>query len=138
MPIAWNDSLSLNIEVLDEQHKEIVDLINELYDVIKRNASEYVITNIFNELERKLNHNFKKEENLFDRSKWSGGKDHKAQHDRFLDDLKDIKNVFKTKQPALIALVKLDKLFTTSYMDHLRIEDKKYVNWIKEKLVFIS
>jgi hemerythrin len=138
MPIAWNDNYLLGIEVLDEQHKELVDLINSLFDLSKKNASDYVISGILKDLENKLNRHFRKEENLFERSQWKGLKDHKAAHDRFLEDFQEIKKLFLQKMPALIILVKLDKIFVDAFANHIRVEDKKYVQWVKDKLIFIS
>ncbi len=44
MPLVyWNDNLSVKIDSMDEQHKKLVAILNELYDFHEQRKSKQVI-----------------------------------------------------------------------------------------------
>ena len=48
--IEWKQSFSVDIEEIDNQHKQLVKIINELYDKITQKSSSVGLTDIHNEL----------------------------------------------------------------------------------------
>ena len=40
--INWNDSFSVNVAVIDQQHKKLVDMINDLNDAMKQGKGKDV------------------------------------------------------------------------------------------------
>lgn len=44
--IVWNKDLSVNVAEIDEQHHNLVDLINDLYEAMKKDQSTKILDNI--------------------------------------------------------------------------------------------
>jgi hemerythrin len=47
----WNDSYSVNIKEIDQQHRTLVELINQLYELTKRDNSRNTIASAVDELD---------------------------------------------------------------------------------------
>ncbi len=48
--IEWSGELSVGIEEIDEQHKVLVDLVNEMHDAIHRRRGSDVVKDVLSEL----------------------------------------------------------------------------------------
>ena len=64
MPLfVWNDSYSVKVAELDNQHKKLIGLINQLYDAMKEGKGKDVLEVIFTELIEYTKNHFSAEEN---------------------------------------------------------------------------
>jgi hemerythrin-like metal-binding protein len=61
----WKDEYSGGITDIDDQHKVIINLMNELYDAIRFKKEETIIKNVFIELLKYANYHFNLENELF-------------------------------------------------------------------------
>ena len=48
--IAWNDSYSVKVKQMDEQHKKLVEMINQLHDAMKVGQGKQVVGDVLNAL----------------------------------------------------------------------------------------
>ena len=63
--IKWNSFYSVHIDELDEQHKELIHLINEMYDAMKNGKGTDALGSILSELVEYTKYHFDAEEKLF-------------------------------------------------------------------------
>jgi hemerythrin len=121
----WDDRYSVGISSLDEQHKKLIALLNELYNECSR--KEMDILTFKKELFRigdYLNYHFKTEETLLTVTSFSGLEKHKQEHeDLVLAIVGNLQNMEKTKQPAPRVFVRYLMDITES---HLTLWDKQY------------
>jgi hemerythrin len=83
--IDWSDELSVGIEEIDEQHKVLLRLINQMHTAIhKRHGSEAVST-ILAELIEYTRIHFAVEESLMRILNYSGYAEHHDQHQELLE-----------------------------------------------------
>ncbi|MGC8720293.1 MAG: hemerythrin domain-containing protein, partial [Thermodesulforhabdaceae bacterium] len=48
--IRWDESLSVGIAEIDDQHKRLVNMINELYDAMLQKKGKAVLSQIIKEM----------------------------------------------------------------------------------------
>jgi hemerythrin len=67
MPIVeWDESMSIGLYLIDEQHRELVVLINNIGDAIERNASQAEISRFIRRFYNYTITHFQTEESLMD------------------------------------------------------------------------
>jgi len=63
--MVWNDQLSVSIEAIDTDHKQLVAILNELYDAIHAGHGREAVTEIIERLVDYTRYHFAREEELF-------------------------------------------------------------------------
>ncbi len=89
--IEWTDAFSVGIPSIDQQHRKIVELINELNAAMESGETDAVLHRIFRELVAYTDHHFRYEEDLFARVGYGDAAAHRREHDELrarVDDLK--------------------------------------------------
>ncbi len=83
MTILWTTDLSTGIDVIDNQHKRIVDYINQLGDAIKQ-RNRISVGSVLDELVDYTVSHFAFEESLQEEAGYLYAKPHKAVHEMFI------------------------------------------------------
>lgn len=128
--ILWTQDLSTGIDVLDNQHKRIVDYINQLGESIKRHNCDTVGT-VLNELVDYTISHFAFEESLQEEAGYQYAKPHKAVHEVF------IKRVAKFQEKHAAGedvAPQLHAMLSTWLVHHIKRDDMAYVNEVKASI----
>lgn len=121
--IKWDDeTLSVGIKVIDNQHKVLVGYINELAELVEHNPTEKDIGNVFNQLVAYTQYHFKDEEAYFKGLNKKNLMLHKLQHKHFIEHLNQLKKKGYTAVTTELLEFLLDWLVT-----HIQCEDKKFI-----------
>ncbi len=83
--IAWSDDYGVGIQEIDEQHKRLVTLINDLYTAVAQKQNHARLSKVLDELVEYTKIHFAVEEclmRLFDYKEYAA---HKAIHDDIVD-----------------------------------------------------
>src|SRR5690242_1785241 len=94
----WDDSLSLNIPLIDEQHKESIGWGNDLYDAVKKGEGAQLIGDVLSKLIGYVFKHFSEEERLMLAHDFPGFSSHRQEHDSFVAKLKSIQGSFQDGQ----------------------------------------
>jgi hemerythrin len=86
MSLEWTEALSVGVDLIDEQHRELFRRTGKLLDGLKRGAPEEIDGLVRFLYEYAVKH-FGTEEQLMRASEYRGYARHKAEHDRFIADL---------------------------------------------------
>jgi len=93
MPIVtWCDTYSVNVREIDDQHKELLDLVNNLHRAVESLASKGELTQMLVELVEFTRTHFSTEERLMKEHDFPELKEHRKEHKlllRYLVDLVD-------------------------------------------------
>ncbi|MCC7411040.1 MAG: hemerythrin family protein [Gammaproteobacteria bacterium] len=87
--IRWQDSFSVGVPAVDHEHREMVQLINSLYAQIGT-ADRYTVADFLGEVYTRISAHFALEEKIMRDRGYDGLAEHKADHERLLDDIVDI------------------------------------------------
>lgn len=124
--IKWEKKFDLGIDNFDNQHKEIIELVNQLYEKKEGNKSE--ILKLFKSLLSKMDEHFKDEETLMKEKKIVQFISHKLEHDRALQKYSDYYNKLSKKN------INLDTEILESLKNwfevHLEKKDKKLIEYV--------
>jgi hemerythrin-like metal-binding protein len=129
--IHWTDSLSVGIESIDEQHKLLVEIINNLDDAMRESETDQIISEIFQRMIGYTEMHFAFEENLFDSHGYQGSSAHKEQHVALIETIQALKHKLDEGDARVgIEVMEFLKRWLT---DHILKTDKDYAEFLVEK-----
>lgn len=133
MTISWTNDLSTGIEAIDNQHKRIVDYINELEKAIAL-QSHTSVGEVLNELVDYTLSHFAFEESLQEQAGYKLAKPHKAVHDVFARRVA----TFQDRHSAGEDIAEqLHCMLGTWLVHHIKRDDMAYVSEVKANITDI-
>ncbi len=129
--INWTEELSVNILSIDEQHKKLVDLINEFYKNITNKSSKESISALINSLKEYTVFHFSTEEKYMKQYNYPGYLSHKKQHDFFVNKVLDFEERFNNGK--LILTIEITNFIKDWISKHICHADKKYSDFFIQK-----
>lgn len=132
--LKWTSDLNTGIEVIDNQHRRIVDYINALYDAsLTQNRDE--IAKVLEQLvEYTLSH-FAFEEEMQAEAGYPFVKAHQKVHQLFVRRVSEFKQRFERGQDIAEPLL---SLLRTWLINHIRRDDADYVDLVKKNVLKIE
>lgn len=88
--IEWKDSFSVGVAAVDLEHRELIELINELHERIGDAADSELTLSMLGEIFAQISAHFALEEKYMRESGYPGFAEHKEDHEDLLDELRDI------------------------------------------------
>lgn len=127
--IKWNDSLVLNIPEIDEQHKQLIDIINELFSAMQQGKANEIIDKIIDRLVAYTQVHFKTEEKYFDKFSFKNSAKHRLEHLDFIKKVNEFKLGLKSNK--IITSIDVMKFISHWINNHIQMSDKEYVECFK-------
>jgi hemerythrin len=91
MPLLdWKDSYSVGVAAVDHEHRELIDLINTLHEELTASGGGREVLAIFGDIYKGISSHFALEEKFMREHDYDQLADHKSDHERLLDELRDI------------------------------------------------
>ena len=88
---SWSDKYSVGVQSIDNQHKEILEILNSLLQALKEGKANDVVNQIIHDLEQYAYMHFQKEEFFFQRFNYSGAAEHINEHHQFREKIMTVK-----------------------------------------------
>lgn len=129
--IEWNDSLSVNIDSIDDQHKVLVDMINNFYSHIVEKSNKELIADLITQMKDYTVFHFEYEEELFDKYGYPESVEHKEEHQAFIDKVNDLENRIRTGQ--LVLSLEVTNFLKNWLTNHIQGTDKEYSEFLIEQ-----
>jgi hemerythrin len=82
--MEWTDRLTTGIPAMDQQHRQFIDLINQLDQAVRVSVRNPAIPNVLSKLAQCTNGHFEKEEILMQETGFVGLEGHHAVHQKLL------------------------------------------------------
>jgi hemerythrin len=98
--VEWSDALSVYVEQMNNEHKRLVFLLNELYSAVQTGAGQAVLGVVLNGLILYASYHFSHEEDLFRRSNYPGYEKHLQQHQAFTATVLEVNAEFQSGASA--------------------------------------
>ena len=123
--LEWNDSFSVKVPEIDEQHHRWIDLINKLHDAIMdKNISHRMTDKILSEMIDYTGFHFAFEEDYMKKTNYPDLKKHHYQHEFFTKNI--VKKLQEERAGGLVMNTEVMKLMINWLQDHILHEDMKY------------
>ncbi len=115
--MEWKDSFSVGVPAVDHEHKELIDLVNRLGAALTDGGDADAA---FGDLFRGISAHFALEEKFMREEAYDQLAQHKADHERLLDELRDIMSDYEsgTGDQADRMIAALDHWFTEHFKTH--------------------
>jgi len=129
--LYWDPSLSVQIELIDNQHKQLLEIVNNVQNAIITKTQKIAVNDIFEALFLNAKINFKNQEYLFNRYNYPFIKEHQKEHNDYLIILRGYRERLpdSSKQVCDELLVFLKAWFE----NHIKVSDKKYASLLNEQ-----
>jgi hemerythrin len=129
--IKWNDSFSVNVVKIDQEHKKLFEMINDLTDAMKAGKGKDVLGNILDRLISYTASHFQLEEKYFQQVKYPDAAAHKKEHVAFVQKVTDFKREFD--EGKVTVSVNILQFLSKWLQNHIKGTDQKYSSFFNEK-----
>ncbi len=126
--IVWTDSLSVGISSIDEQHKVLIKIINDLNEAMERNDTDAIMKDIFQRLTDYTHVHFKYEEDIFEQYGYEDSPAHKAQHEALICTLNDLKQKLDSGEHKIG--IEVMQFLNRWLTDHIMKTDHAYTEFL--------
>ena len=129
--IEWDDAYSVGIDSIDQQHKRLINLINQLQTAVDYSTGEEFEREALDELVDYTKTHFSYEEGLMQKYAYPEFEPHKAQHQKMIQQVEDVLAEYEQDQDRAMRHA-LDFL-KTWLINHINGTDKEYSDFLIEK-----
>ena len=88
--IEWDEKYSVGVAAVDHEHRELIGLVNEAHDRLMRPGGEEAVMDFLGEIFARISAHFALEEKIMRARNYDRYDAHKADHERLLDEIRDI------------------------------------------------
>jgi len=137
----WDKSYTVNVAEIDQQHKQIIELVNHVYDAMQQSKNRDTIESAIDELDTQASvidemvdytrYHFSTEEDYMLQYGYPGYDRQKEEHEQFVERVKAFRQDFDEGK----AILSMDLvLFLRKWLkEHILGLDKKYGPFFNEK-----
>ncbi len=126
MPLmTWTEKLSVGVVVLDEDHKRLVSMVNELYDSMQAGHGKETLGRILNDLVHYTKVHFAREEKFFAQSGYPAAAAHKHEHDALTQQVMEVQQKYMAGASAALSIDVL-RFLKSWLINHIQGSDQKY------------
>ncbi len=122
--MEWSDSLSIGVEAVDNQHKELIKRANGFFEVMKTGGGKDQVLQVLDFLSGYVVKHFRDEEMIQIRYRYPGYEAHRKMHQDFVEDVKRLRaeleqNGVTVASSSMVALTLSNWLVT-----HITMQDR--------------
>lgn len=132
MAIEWTSDLSVGIEFIDNQHKELFARINNLVEACKEKNGKENLTEVFQFLKDYIIEHFGAEEAVMQKYNYPQYDYHKGQHEEFVKDTSELEKGLNNEIDQLFVADRLSNYLVSWLVLHIRRVDKALGIFLKE------
>lgn len=132
--IRWSDDFKIGIEVIDEQHKTLFNIAENLHELLMlpHHTDRYdEIITLVNELKEYTKFHFNEEEKIMLTVSYNKLFSHKVMHNDFIEKMDSI-DIYKVEENQTKYLLELVDYITTWITEHIMKTDKYLGEWYEE------
>ncbi|MGP8175859.1 MAG: bacteriohemerythrin [Terracidiphilus sp.] len=123
--MTWTNDLSVGVAVMDDDHKKLIGIINQLHYGIKAGHDREILGAVLGQLMEYTRFHFAREEEFFLKTNYLGAATHKKEHENFVSRISNLQTRFKSA-PAVMLDLELMRFLRDWLLTHIRGSDKKY------------
>ncbi len=130
--IVWTSGMSVDVKLLDNDHKKLAILINDLHDGVRAGSAREQLERIFDEIIAYSRIHFDHEELLLDEAGYSGAAEHKREHGHKIEQVKEMQARFRSGAGLADELKVLNEL-KDWLVNHVQSSDQEFVAHLRAK-----
>jgi hemerythrin len=130
--IEWDSSLSVGIDLIDEQHKMLIRRLNDLSSAIEMTQGEGSIVQTLDFLIEYTNFHFSAEEKCMDEYDYPGLDHQKKQHAEFKASLKNLVDDYEYEGVTRALTTSVNVFLNNWLINHIKGVDHKLGEFLQE------
>jgi len=128
--IRWENKMSVKVKEIDEQHKKLVNMINELHQAMLERKSKEALGEIIDGLIEYTDTHFKTEQKYFDKFGYPEADTHKKEHQDFVKKVVDFKKGYD--EGKLLLSLDIMNFLKDWLVNHIMGSDQKYSDFFNQ------
>ncbi len=133
MTIKWTTDMSVGVEKIDEQHRELARRINAIYKAVTQDNGPEEVAPVFYFLEEYIVRHFTDEQALMSQYEYPEKDEHLTIHNAFIRDVLSLKIKYEEEGCTPELLEELQERVSDWFVDHVMVRDKALGLFISEK-----
>jgi hemerythrin-like metal-binding protein len=121
--INWKEQYNLGVPAIDFEHRELIELINQLYGSVHQVGTDTTTADFLGELYTRITAHFALEEKIMRDSRYDEYVDHKDDHERLLDDIRDLMDDYE--DGVYVDLERFGSRLDEWFSEHFRTRDAR-------------
>lgn len=126
--INWKNTYSIGISIIDEQHKKLLEILNELYDAHQMGASKEIVNSSLQKLAEYTDYHFDAEENMLQENNYPDLDDHIMEHNIFKQKISGFMR--EAQNGNLLLSIKTIDYLKDWTINHILGTDKEYSDYL--------
>jgi len=130
--VTWSNSYSMGVKIVDDQHKGLLEFVNDLFNHASGNEAEEraYFKEVIQQAVKYIKEHFHTEEKLMIATKFPGYMEHKKIHDQFT--LTVVNTVKDFEAGKRLVLKKFAYFLKDWVLTHVAVEDVQYAAYFKK------
>lgn len=129
--IEWRDEYAIGIPSVDYEHKGMIRMINQLHEEMSARPSRETVRDFLGEIHALIAAHFALEEKEMRAMGYDGFDDHKGEHERLLDEIRDIMDDFEAEESEDFA-EDLSRRLDIWFTEHFRTQDARLHRFLRD------
>ncbi len=121
--IEWDEKFSVGVAAVDHEHRELIGLVNEAHERLMHSGTEGEVVDFLGEIYARISAHFALEEQLMRAKNYDGYGEHKADHERLLDEIRDIMDDYEDE--AFFSEEQFAHQLRAWFIEHFRTHDAR-------------
>ena len=126
--VEWKDDYSVGIDSIDQQHKKLLNLINQLQTAVDYSTGEQFEREALDELVDYTKTHFTYEEGLMRDNDYPDFEPHKAQHEKMFEKVREVLAEYEQDQDT--AMANAAEYLRDWLINHINGTDKEYSSYL--------
>ena len=132
--LTWSHACTVGVKAMDDQHGILMDTMNDLRLALVRGSGHQQVNSQLEQLIEFTRKHFQSEEHLLEQHGFPGLPEHRAAHERLLDQVREAVN--RAEHSEDLEIQPLLGFLRTWYLDHIETVDRQYGPWLNARGVY--
>lgn len=129
--MPWRESFSVNIKSIDQRHKKLVTLLNDIHDATRAGRGKDAVETILGDLIKYTKEHFTAEEELMKKNAYPAYLQHKVEHDNFTKQVLAFQEEYKSGRVSVS--IEIMQFLRDWLTDHILGVDRQYTSFLNTK-----
>lgn len=129
MDITWNDEMSVGREALDQDHQQLINILNRVIQMRRFGNNRIELQETLYELERYAKDHFRREEETLLAAGYPGYDNHQRMHRIFIEKMQDIQHELDNCDTIMVR-IDLFVFLSEWLTQHIQGSDAHYAKYI--------
>jgi hemerythrin len=131
--VEWTPDLSVGVELIDEQHRELFRRITRLVEAVKSKECKYVIGDVMQFLREYVVEHFGEEQAIMEKYGYPASDAHRAEHERFMEDFSALEEELRGETSSYTRSVYTNQMVVDWILNHIRTVDTRLGEYLRTR-----